>query len=136
MPLSGGATDKFGNRYEGRWTVACLAEVMGEQAEAIRLEPPGPEGQGVEFWVQRGPCREYHQVKRQQGSRGHWTLTQLGREGVLYSFWEKLRDPSARCVFVSMHAADQLQELADRSRHAASCDEYDRDFLKARQKAK
>jgi len=49
MPLAGGAADKFGNRYEGRWTVWCMLDVMAERADSIRLEPPGPEGDGVEF---------------------------------------------------------------------------------------
>ena len=46
MPLPGGAAEKFGNRYEGRWTVARLLDVMDEKADSIRLEPPGPEEQG------------------------------------------------------------------------------------------
>lgn len=40
MPLPGGASDKFGNRYEGRWTVAWMIAVMDESADSIRLEPP------------------------------------------------------------------------------------------------
>src|SRR5688500_4018743 len=40
MPLAGGASDKFGSRYEGRWTVYCMIDVMDERADAIRLEPP------------------------------------------------------------------------------------------------
>ena len=41
MPLPGGPTDKFGNRYEGRWTVLQMAEVLDERADSLRLEPPG-----------------------------------------------------------------------------------------------
>ena len=52
MPLSGGSAEKFGNRYEGRWTVACLLDVMDEVADSIRLEPPGPEDQGLSFGSQ------------------------------------------------------------------------------------
>lgn len=62
MPLPGGATDKVGNRYEVLWTVFCMAEVMAESAHAIRLEPPGKEGEGIEFRLLRGSLREYHQV--------------------------------------------------------------------------
>jgi hypothetical protein len=40
-PLPGGPTDKIGNRYEGRWTVACMAHMGDERADAIRLESPG-----------------------------------------------------------------------------------------------
>ena len=75
MPLPGGAAEKFGNRYEGRWTVACLLDVMDERADSIWLEPPEPEGQGFEFWFTKQGIREYHQVKRQH-STGHWTHAQ------------------------------------------------------------
>jgi hypothetical protein len=128
MPLSGGATDKFGNRYEGRWTVLCMVEVMDEKADSIRLEPPGEEGKGVEFWVSRENNREYHQVKRQQ-SKGSWTLSDLTNKGVLPNFWEKLKAPTATCVFISSDRAFQLDELADRGRRSASFQEFEREFL-------
>src|SRR5215831_10080840 len=135
MPLPGGATDKFGNRYEGRWTVACMVDILDERAEAIRLEPPGIEGEGVEFWLQKGSVREYHQVKRQQSAEGRWTLATLAAKGVLSHFWEKLHDPSAQCVFVSTHAAFQLEELADRARRAASWEEFQQVFLHSESQA-
>src|SRR5574341_443397 len=95
MPLPGGATDKFGNRYEGRWTVACMVEVMDDRADAIRIEPPGPQGEGVEFWLRRKDTIEYHQVKRQHGAKGYWPLAELNRLNVLPHFWEKLKDSKA-----------------------------------------
>ena len=128
MPLPGGAAEKFGNRYEGRWTVACLLDVMDERADSIRLEPPGPEGQGVEFWITKQGVREYHQVKRQH-SNGHWTLHTLAAEGVLTNFITRLQDPSVRCVFVSGNSAGKLYELSDRARRAASWEEYYEAFL-------
>ena len=130
MPLKGGAADKFGNRFEGRWTVLQMADVMDERATAIRLEPPGVEGEGAEFWVRRNSTIEYHQVKRQYGTEGRWTISSLNTRGVLPHFSKKLQDLSAVCVFGSTHAAYELDELADRARSAASWDEYDRDFLK------
>ncbi len=130
MPLPGGPADKVGNRYEGRWVVACLAEVLSEQADAIRLEPPGDEGKGVEFWLRRGDLLEYHQVKRQH-DEGRWTLARLDQAGVFDNFRTKLQEGGAKCVFVSMHAADQLDELADRARAAASFEEFDLVFLTA-----
>ncbi len=131
MPLPGGAADKYGNRYEALWTVACLAQVMDERAQAIRLEPPGQEGEGAEFWLRTRDALEYHQVKRQHSASGRWTLEDLAREGVLGHFWRRLSEPAARCVFTSAHSAFQLYELSDRARHAASFEEYERDFLKA-----
>ncbi len=128
MPLPGGAADKFGNRYEGRWTVACLLDVMDERADSLRLEPPGLEGQGVEFWITKQGIREYHQVKRQH-SNGHWTLHTLAAEGVLTNFITRLQNTSVHCVFVSGNSAGQLDELSDRARRAASWEEYYEAFL-------
>ena len=132
MPLSGGAAEKFGNRYEGRWTVACLLDVLDEKADSIRLEPPGPEDQGFEFWITKQGVREYHQVKRQH-SNGHWTLPSLAGEGVLTNFISRLQDISVRCVFVSGNSAGQLDELSDRARRAASWEEFNATFLRSDQ---
>ena len=132
MPLPGGAADKFGNRYEGRWTVACLLDVMDEKADSIRLEPPGPEEQGFEFWIKRQDVREYHQVKR-QNSIGHWTIHTLKREGLLTNFITKLQDPNAHCVFVSANSAQQLAELSDRAGSSSSWEEYKMTFLSSDQ---
>ncbi len=118
MPLPGGPADKFGNRYEGRWTVSCLAEILDERADSIRLEPPGPEGEGVEFWLRKGDIKEYHQVKRQQGSRNHWSISDLERNDVLQTFSKKLSDEKACCVFVSTNATE-LDELCKRAKDEA-----------------
>lgn len=133
MPLAGGAANKFGNRYEGRWTVACMLDVMDENADSIRLEPPGPEGQGFEFWITKQGVREYHQVKRQR-SLGNWTLNALKGEGVLTNFAAKLHeDPTVHCVFVSAISAGQLAELSDRARDSTSWEEFNAVFLSADQ---
>ena len=132
MPLPGGAAEKFGNRYEGRWTVSCLLDVMDEKADSIRLEPPGPEEQGFEFWIAKQGIRKYYQVKR-QANRGHWTLHTLKEEGVLSNFITKLQDPEIHCIFVSANSAQQLAELSDRARDSASWEEFNREFLSADQ---
>ncbi len=131
MPLAGGAAEKFGNRYEGRWTVQCMLDVMDEKADSIRLEPPGPEGQGFEFWTTKQGIREYHQVKRQR-FKGNWTLNALKGEGVLTNFTAKLlADPMVHCVFVSAISAGQLAELSDRARDSTSWEEFNAIFLSA-----
>ena len=136
MPLPGGAAEKYGNRYERRWTVACLLDVMDGKTDLIRLEPPDPEGQGFEFWTKTHDIQKYYQVKRQR-SDGHWTLPALRKEGVLTNFTAKLReDPTARCVFVSATSADQLAELSDRARRAQGWEEFNTTFLSADQRRK
>ena len=130
MPLPGGPAEKFGNRYEGRWTVACLLDVMDEKADSIRLEPPGPEEQGFEFWITKQGVREYHQVKRQH-SNGRWTLHTLERDSVLSNFTAKLQNSKVHCVFVSAYSADQLAELSERARDSVSWEEFNATFLSA-----
>jgi hypothetical protein len=132
MPLPGGATDKLGNRYEGRWTVFCMVDVMDEKADFIHLEKPGEDS--FEFFVSRNSQQlECHQVKRQKSGLGHWTLSALENTQiqVLTDFWGKLSDPDIFCVFVSTQDADQLRELADRARSAQSWVEFEQEFLKS-----
>jgi hypothetical protein len=128
----GGLFGKLGIRYEDRWTVRCVLALLQDEPEAIRLEPPGPEGDGVEFWL-RYPVRvEYHQVKRQRSGEGRWSISALRSSGVLATFLEKLQDPAAHCVFVSGHAAYVLEGLALRASAAVSRSEFD-DELAANQ---
>jgi hypothetical protein len=129
MPLPGGETDKIGNRYEGRWTVYCIIDVMDEKATSIRLEKPGEDA--FEFFVSKNEKVECHQVKRQRSGRGRWTLSGLEDKQVqvLSDFWKSLSNPEVICVFVSTQDADELAELAQRARGAASWTEFERDFL-------
>ncbi|MCC0175893.1 ATP-binding protein [Waterburya agarophytonicola K14] len=131
MPLSGGATDKFGNRYEGLWTVDCIIDVIDEKASSIRLEPPGEEGEGVEFWLDRDNCREYHQVKR-QNTQGRWSISDLASKQILSNFYKKLIEPSSKCVFISTAKAYQLDELADRARGSQSWQEFKKEFFSSK----
>ena len=132
MPLPGGAAAKFGDRYEGRWTLTALADILDERAQLIRLEPPGNEGEGVEFSLTVPGRTEYHQVKR-QSTHGGWSIQALGKSRVLSHFEAKLRDPNASCLFVSADSAGDLRELSERARAAAHWPEYREEFLKDQQ---
>lgn len=148
MPPPGGASDKFGNRYEGLWTIDCLLDLidekannieiesirlnnLNEQATALRLEPIGEEGEGVEFWLQKGAIREYHQVKR-QNTKGRWTLADLETKQILTNFKKKLENNQTHCYFISINNAYQLEELAERARSSQSWIEFVREFLDAK----
>ena len=133
MPLPGGPSAKAGQRYETLWTVMCITQVMRGEAESIRLEPPGVDGEGIEFYVKSPSGIEYHQVKRQRTGKGRWPLGILASERVLSDFYQKLDNPDATCVFVSAHAADTLQELADRAIDANSWEELERYFVSSDQ---
>lgn len=124
MPLPGGPADKAGNRYEGLWTVCQLAEILDGKAESITLEPLGADGTGVEFWVQQGTERVFHQVKRQRSGSGSWTMTALATEGILATIRDKLAAPCNRFVFVSSLAASQLLKLTGRAQTSASWEQF------------
>jgi hypothetical protein len=134
MPIAGGAAAKYGDRYEGRWTVRCLIEILGGHATNIRLEPPGHLGEGAEFVLRRPPRREFHQVKRQYSRKGVWSLETLDGEQILGRFRERLLGAGGSvddvCCFVSTHAAHPLDELAERARGSQSASEFRAEFTR------
>ena len=132
IPLPGGEADKVGNRYELIWTVRCMIDIMNERADSMQLEPLGKEGDGAEFWLQKGEMKEYHQIKRQHSKQGNWSLADLERERILTRFVEKIQlSENSYCVFVSIQDAMQLRVLAERAQKAASLEEFKKDFLEA-----
>ncbi len=117
-PRSGGEADKFGNRYEGRWTVGKFLEVLGGRAKSIVLEERGEGGAGVEFMVMRNSGQEEsHQLKRQRGRSNSWSLRNLAKEGVLRSAATQV-GMGRRFVFVSVVPCRALDELADQARRS------------------
>lgn len=127
MTLPGGPADKLGNRFEGLWTLLSLVDVLRGEGRSIRLEPPREDG--FEFWLDKADRREFHQAKRQNGSKGWWSLSDLDRAGVLSDFWTKLQHPDTVCVFVSRDRATELEELKEAAQGAASVEEFRRAFL-------
>lgn len=113
MPSRGGPSDKYGNRYEGYWTVDCIAELLEGKADFIYLEPPGIEG--VEFYLSKNDLISYYQVKR-QNTLGKWTLSNLENEKILSNFYNKLVDENSVCYFISSYASHELSEFTDSSR--------------------
>lgn len=127
LPLPGGAADKAGNRFERRWTVLALLDMLDGKADSLRIEVPGKDGSGTEFRVTSDGFPVWHQVKRQR-AQGPWTIASLAKEGVLAPWWAKIK-AGGRCVFVSTTGAGELSELAERARDAASWTEFDKVFL-------
>ncbi|MDQ3273687.1 MAG: NB-ARC domain-containing protein [Actinomycetota bacterium] len=129
--LPGGAADKLGNRYEGWWTLFRLADVLRGRASRLRLEPPGSQGVGVEFWVDEPDGRWCEQVK-DAPAKGNWTLWRLTNktnkgakesEGVLPSLASHLTAGHHVRLVLSTPATD-LANLSDRARVADTFDEY------------
>jgi hypothetical protein len=120
MPLPGGGADKLGNRFELRWTVRQFIRLLTDEAEWIHIEPIGDAGDKIEFLLGRSDGRiEAHQAKRQQSGRGHWTIADLARVGVLEGLRKHTVDGDAAFVFVSTQAAKSLPELVERAKLAS-----------------
>jgi hypothetical protein len=100
MPLPGGPSDKLGNRFELRWTVRRIVDLITGRLQWIRIEPPGQDA--IEFRCAMDRREEAHQVKRGV-STGHWTIAALA--SVLDGFGGLLgAEDDLHCVFVSEHA--------------------------------
>lgn len=127
-PRPGGDTDKFGNRYEGRWTVRQLLEVLVGKAEAITVEPLGEIGAGVEFTLERAVRTEVHQVKRQTGVANEWDLPTLKARDVLKHAQRHVA-AGRWFYFVSITPARLLDELADRARHTGDPQSFSEHML-------
>ncbi|WP_133511052.1 ATP-binding protein [Candidatus Thiosymbion oneisti] len=120
MPFPGGGADKVGNRYELRWTVRQFIRLLTGEATYIHLEPIGAEGEGIEFRLERQDGRiEAHQAKRQQAGKGHWTVADLARVGVLEGIRKHVMVGDSDFVFVSTQAPKSLPELRERAEIAA-----------------
>ena len=129
MPLPGGPADKLGNRYELWWTVRQLVRIMDGQAESIRIEDPNVNK--AEFVISVGGEEELHQAKRSH-PEGKWSLSSLGRAGLLQAMFDQLsRNSSARFVFVSGSDALELKELTERAGNAKNLEEFESVFVSA-----
>ncbi|NGO46607.1 tetratricopeptide repeat protein [Streptomyces ureilyticus] len=127
-PRPGGETDKFGNRYEGAWTIRHALYVLLGQGDSLTLEPSGVLGEGTEFAYRHNGRTEVHQVKRQNRNANGWNVASLEAKGI----WRHLRthaEASHDFHFVSMVPARPLQELGDRARRSDDFSTFIRDWL-------
>ena len=131
MPLTGGAADKLGNRYELWWTVAQLERMLHGEISSIRIEDPGVDK--AEFVAQVAGHQELHQSKRSHPS-GKWSVASLAAADVevLQAIFKQLRGNNDEFVFVSESHAGELAELALRARGAQTAQEFETIFLKAK----
>ncbi|NUP22281.1 MAG: hypothetical protein HOZ81_40715 [Streptomyces sp.] len=127
-PRLGGETDKFGNRYEGAWTIRHALYVLLGSGTTLCVEPGGPLGDGVEFVYRHDHGTEVHQVKRQNRNANNWNVASLRDKGV----WESLRshvEAGRAFHFVSVLPARALDELADRARRSDDLASFEAEWL-------
>ena len=123
-PRAGGEAGKFGDRYEGRWTVGRLLEVLADRALWLVVEDEADLAEGAEFTLCRADGQlEVHQVKRQFGLGATWTPLRLGNEGVLDAM-ALHADAGREFRFISMTPTPWLAALADRARRSDDLDGF------------
>ncbi|MDL2124554.1 MAG: ATP-binding protein [Deltaproteobacteria bacterium] len=122
--IPGGIADKLGNRYEAKWLVRSLMDVIADKAHWLSFESVETEYQGFEFAIGRGEITEWHQTKV-NAPKGNWTINALKKEGVLKAFANRLSaDENAHCFFVSQDNAKDFRTLTEKARTANLHDQY------------
>ena len=82
-PRSGGEAAKFGDRFEGRWTVRYLLDLLFGRVETVVVEDIDEAAESVEFYATVNGVEQGHQVKRQWQANVTWPLSLLKSEGIL-----------------------------------------------------
>lgn len=77
-PRPGGEAAKFGDRFEGRWTVRYLLDVLFGRAEAVVVEDVDDAAESVEFYATVNGGEQGHQVKRQWRANVTWPVSLPG----------------------------------------------------------
>ncbi|MDK4735901.1 hypothetical protein [Rhizobium sp. CNPSo 3490] len=122
--FSGGIADKLGNRYEAKWLVRQLLDVIGGKCSTLIFEGIDPAFKGFEFSLARDGITEWHQTKI-SNPNGNWTLAALRREGVLEAFKHRLSSTTHDlCVFVSQHPARDIADLVGKAEICTDKDEF------------
>ncbi|ANL74956.1 AAA ATPase domain-containing protein (plasmid) [Rhizobium phaseoli] len=122
--FSGGIADKLGNRYEAKWLVRQLLDVIGGKSSTLIFEGIDSAFKGFEFSLARDGITEWHQTKI-SNPNGNWTLAALRREGVLEAFKHRLSSTAHDlCVFVSQHPARDIADLVGKAEISTDKDEF------------
>ena len=120
--LAGGAADKLGNQFESWWTLNRVSELLRGQVSRMRIEPPGDEGEGIEFWTEENGVRWCEQVKHVPSTR-NWTIGTFKERRVLSRILGQLKN-GYKVRFVLSTPAPDLADLTSRARDASSLDEF------------
>lgn len=122
MPYEkGGRADKNGNRFEIRWVVYQLLQVLEEKIEYIILEPLGENEKGVDVWIgQKNGIKEGQQCKGRNGSKEYWDYGSVNAKGIFGNWKYHLdRDNLNTVSLVSPLAFTFLEDLIERAKSSS-----------------
>lgn len=123
--IPGGIADKQGNRYESKWLVRKLLDVLRGSASSVLYEGTADGFAGFEFRLVVGDESQWHQVKISNTS-GNWTANRLKTLGVLDAFKNRLalENQNDSCYFISQDPANGLRDLSERARIATDFENF------------
>ncbi|MNW40958.1 hypothetical protein D3C74_180840 [compost metagenome] len=116
MPYpSGGRGDKLGNRFEFRWAVYQILQVLDEKIDYFILEALGDDEQGVDIWIGRKDgIREGQQCKGRSGSKEYWEFGTANSKGIFKNWKFHLdRDITNTVSLVSPLVFTLLEDTID-----------------------
>jgi len=114
----GGRAEKLGNRYEGRWVVSKLLQLVYEDIRSVEIECIGDDERGVDLWITRNDgVRQAQQCKARNASQESWSVSDLKRRGVLeYAKYQLDRDRNHEFALVSGVPATQIGDICESAR--------------------
>lgn len=119
MPYEkGGRADKNGNRYEIRWCVYQLLNVIEEKIDYIEIEAIGDDEEGVDIWIgHKNGILEGQQCKGRNASNENWTYGALNSKRIPEKWERQLgRDNTIQVSLVSPLSFTYLEDLTERAR--------------------
>jgi len=123
---SGGIADKLGNRFEKRWVISQLLQLLAGRIRSLKYEPVGPDEKGVDLWVvKENGLREAQQCKGELGTKSEWSMADLARLRILEHLRAQLdRDSSHEYALVSATPASIFRDLSRSARDAENSASY------------
>ncbi|UDM71183.1 NACHT domain-containing protein [Vagococcus fluvialis] len=119
MPYEkGGRADKNGNRFETRWAVFQILQVLEENIKSITLEALGEDEKGIDIWVgMNDGKKEGQQCKGRNASQEYWDYSSIKEKGIFETWKYHLdRDLTNTVSLVSPLAFTFLEDLTERAR--------------------
>lgn len=111
-----GISDKIGNRYEKRWVVKLLLDLIDEKIQTLTVEAIGPDEVGVDVWVERDGQRIAYQCKSSNGTMDKWSIADLKSKGIVKKAQKHLNGLNTRFKLVSPLPCNEIKELIERAK--------------------
>lgn len=128
MPYEvGGRADKEGNRYEIKYSILKILEVIEEKLDYVVLEAIGDDEQGVDIWIgKKDGSKEGQQCKGRNGSKDSWDYGSANSKSIFENWHAQLDRDSDICV--SLVTPIAFQDLEDLLKRVNNSNENAADF--------